>query len=95
MKDPQIKFILVISLLLLMTMNVYLSDRCNIDKTSDDRNKLLEDIKKYKKRVDSLESEIFIMNTQWNRFEITTEYIFNKYPQIKDEYYEYYEHETE
>jgi hypothetical protein len=95
MKDQQIKFILVISLLFLMMMNVYLSDRCKIDKTSDGKDKLLEDIKKYKKQVDSLESEIFIMNTQWNRFEITTEYIFNKYPQIKNEYYEYYEHETE
>jgi PBP1b-binding outer membrane lipoprotein LpoB len=96
MKDSKFKFILVILLLSFITLMVHWSNSHEKDSVLYEKNKELEqDIKDYKKEIDSLQSEIFIMNIQWNRFEITTEHIFNKYPKIKDEYYEYYEHETE
>lgn len=48
-----------------------------------------------KNSVDSLEMEIFILNVEIGRHEITREEILSKYPNVKKEYENYYEHQTE
>ena len=39
-----------------------------------------------KMKVDSLENELFILNTELTRHEITREEIFYKYPKVGEEY---------
>lgn len=44
---------------------------------------------------DSLHDELFNSNVEVGRHEITREEILSKYPKVKKEYEEYYEHQTE
>lgn len=44
---------------------------------------------------DSLNAEIFILNVEIGRHEITRDEILSKYPNVGREYEQYYEHKTE
>lgn len=48
-----------------------------------------------KMKVDSLETELFILNTELTRHEITREEIFYKYPSVGEEYQYFITHFTE
>ena len=50
---------------------------------------------KLQNECDSLRDELFIEKVNAGRHEITIEEILSKYPNIKKEYEEYYEHQTE
>jgi len=45
--------------------------------------------------LDTLRSDLFIERVESGRHELTREEILNKYPKIKKEYEEYYNHQTE
>jgi hypothetical protein len=45
--------------------------------------------------LDSLRSDLFIERVDAGRHELTREDILNKYPKVKKEYEEYYNHQTE
>lgn len=46
-------------------------------------------------RADSLYDELFIEKVEAGRHELTRDDIFKKYPKVKKEYEEYYNHQTE
>lgn len=46
-------------------------------------------------QVDSLTDTQFQLNIEIGRHDLTRDEILNKYPKVKKEYEEYYEHQTE
>jgi hypothetical protein len=46
-------------------------------------------------RADSLYDELFIEKVDASRHELTRDEILNKYPKVKKEYEDYYNHQTE
>lgn len=48
-----------------------------------------------KNKVDSLHDELFILNVELGRHELTRDYFFGKHPKLQLEYENYLHHETE
>lgn len=99
--------ILIVSLsLLVLSISVQMfnyQNRCELlkkevtllKKNNVDFPKLQKDLDSMKLVNDSCFNEIFILNTELTRHEITRCEIFLKYPQIGDEYYFFLTHYTE
>ena len=66
-----------------------------MQKNNLDFPKLQKDLDSLKFANDSCVNEIFMLNTELTRHEITRDEIFMKYPKIGDEYYFFLTHYTE
>ena len=66
-----------------------------LNRTDAETKQLVSNNQMLEKKIDSLTTEIFILNSEIGRHEITREEILSKYPKIKAEYENYYEHQTE
>ena len=55
----------------------------------------IETVKLQSNTIDSLHDELFILNVELGRHELTRDYFFGKHPKLQLEYENYLHHETE
>jgi len=81
--------------LLVMVVITGLSVLVTLNRTEVKTNQLVLENETLKNRVDSLDMEIFILNAEIGRHEITRDYFFGKHPKLQLEYENFLNHETE
>lgn len=96
-KNPKLYFVIItLSFLALLVNYLKLKDEFDKYRTEND---FIQggDIEKDQltNRADSLYDELFIEKVDAGRHELTRDEILNKYPKVKKEYEDYYNHQTE
>ena len=72
-----------------------LSVLVTLNRTKLETKQLMFDNQMLKNKVDSLHDELFILNVELGRHELTRDYFFGKHPKLQLEYENYLHHETE
>jgi hypothetical protein len=81
--------------LLVMVVISALSVLVTLNRTKLETKQLVFDKQTLQDEVDSLKMELFILNVEIGRHEVTRDYFFGKYPKLQLDYENYLNHETE
>jgi hypothetical protein len=94
--DTKFRAALTVTLLgLIMVTFAYFQKDAVYTETSIQLKHMSDSLKVTETSRDSLRDELFILQVELGRHEITREYFFNRHPQLQIEYENFINHETE